>query len=289
MPLLTLPDGRRLDFEVAGPADGVPFLWQHGTPGSKVPSRRRVTTTSAHGLRTVTYSRAGYGASTRNPGRTVADVAKDVEVLLDHLEAPRCVVAGASGGGPHALATAALLPDRVAGVLTVAGAAPFDVPDLDFLAGMGEQNIEEFGAAIDGEPACRAFLEAAEPELRDPAPADIIASLHTLLPEVDRAVITDELGEDMAANLREALSTGVDGWLDDDLAFVRGWGFDLASVRVPAFVWQGSADLMVPIAHGRWVGEHLPAANVHLVDGAGHLSLAHDHFGEMLDELRSTL
>ncbi|MBE7188375.1 alpha/beta hydrolase, partial [Jatrophihabitans endophyticus] len=208
---------------------------------------------------------------------------------LDQLEAPRCVVGGASGGGPHALATAALLPDRVSGVLTVAGAGPFDVPGLDFLAGMGEQNVEEFGAAVDGESACRAYLEAAEPELRDPVPADIVAALHSLLPEVDRAVITDELGEDMAANMREALSTGVDGWLDDDLAFVRDWGFDLASVQVPAFVWQGSLDLMVPFTHGRWLAEHLPTATGHLVEGEGHLSLAHHHFAEMLDELTSTL
>jgi len=145
---LGLPDGRRLDIEISGPDGGLPLVFHHGTPGSV--HRFGVVERAAHerGLRLVTFSRAGYGDSTRLPGRSVADVAADVAAVLDHLDAPRCLVAGWSGGGPHALATAALLPDRVAGALVIAGVAPWDADGLDFLAGMGEQNIQPLTAPL---------------------------------------------------------------------------------------------------------------------------------------------
>ncbi len=289
MALLALPDGRSLDLEVSGPDDGVPLVYHHGTPGSVVPMRGLRRAVHAVGLRLVTYSRAGYGASTRRPGRTVADIAEDVAAILDHLGAPRCVTAGKSGGGPHALATAALLGDRVTGVLSIAGVGPYGVPDLDFLAGMGEQNIEEFGATLQGEDTLRAWLTDAAEGLRDPDAATLIREMRTLLPPPDLAVLTDEYGEDMAAATKEALRTGVDGWLDDDLEFTRPWGFDLDDICVPTFVWQGSADLMVPFAHGQWLADHLPGATVHLVPDEGHLSIAVGRVEQMVAELVATL
>ena len=277
--------GRMLDIEISGPDDGVPLLFHHGTPGSSTPFRAIQRAAHARGLRLVTYSRAGYGHSSRLPGRTVADVVPDMAALLDHLGAPRCVVAGWSGGGPHALATGAGLPDRVAGVLVVAGVAPNGVPDLDFLAGMGEQNIEEFGKTVEGEAALREYLEHAAVELADADAAAIVEQLHTLLPPVDVAVVTDEFGEDLAANLAAGIRTGVDGWLDDDLAFVQPWGFKLGEIETPTFLWQGSADLMVPFAHGQWLAGRIPGVAAHLEQGEGHLSIAIGALDRMLDEL----
>lgn len=282
---LNLPDGRVLDVHMSGPVDGLPLIFHHGTPGSGMQSRQMQRAAAARGLRLVTFSRAGYGASTRKPGRVVADAAADVAAVLDLLDAPRCLTAGWSGGGPHALATGALLGDRVAGVLVIAGVAPYGVPGLDWLAGMGEQNIEEFGAALDGEKPLRAYLEPAGEQLRHPDAADIVRELSTLLPPVDVAVITDEYGADMAANFAEAMSSGIDGWVDDDLAFATDWGFALDSISVPTFLWQGSADLMVPFAHGQWLASHVPGVAAHLDDGQGHLSIAVGALDPMLDEL----
>jgi len=282
---LGLPDGRRLDIEISGPDGGLPLVFHHGTPGSV--RRFGVIERAAHerGLRLVTFSRPGYGDSTRLPGRSVADVAADVAAVLDHLDASRCLVAGWSGGGPHALATAALLPDRVAGTLVIAGVAPWDADGLDFLAGMGEQNIDEFGLAVQGEAAIRTSLAAEAAALCSATVADLVKGLDTLLPDVDRAVLTDEYGADLIANFAEALRVGVDGWLDDDLAFVRPWGFAVADIAVPTFVWQGSEDLMVPFTHGQWLAGHIPGVTAHLETGEGHLSIGVGAMGPMLDEL----
>jgi pimeloyl-ACP methyl ester carboxylesterase len=289
MTTISLPDGRTLDIEVSGPAGGVPLVFHHGTPGSVTQVHAVQRAAHARGLRLVTFSRAGYGASTRQPGRRIVDAAADVEAVLGYLDARRCVVAGWSGGGPHALASGSRLRERVCGVLVIAGVAPYEAEGLDFLAGMGAQNVEEFGLAARGEQALRPYLEAAREELADADAAGVIDGLQTLLPPVDVAVLTDEFGEDMAANMREAVRLGVDGWLDDDLAFAAPWGFDVAEIAVPTFVWQGSEDLMVPYAHGQWLGAQLPGASVHLERGQGHLSLAIGGLDRMLDELVTTL
>jgi pimeloyl-ACP methyl ester carboxylesterase len=289
MSVLSLADGRRLDLYDAGSPDGTGdvLLYHHGTPGSVVPFRPMVDAAAQVGLRLVTWSRPGYGASTRRPGRSVADVADDARQVLDLLGAEQCVTAGWSGGGPHALATAALLPDRVSGVLTMASVAPYGSEGLDFLAGMGEGNVVEFGAAVEGEAALRPLLEEEAVGLRDTDGPGIIEALGSVLPDVDRALLTDELGDWLAANCKEALRPGIDGWVDDDLAFTRPWGFDLAEVTAPVFVWQGELDLMVPFDHGRWLGGALPKATPHLEAGEGHLSVVFGALGRMFAELAS--
>jgi len=287
---LLLPDGRRLDVSVTGPADGLPLVFHHGTPGSGLPTRAFERAAHDRGLRFVTASRAGYGGSSRHAGRRVADVVADTAAVLGSIGAERSVVAGWSGGGPHALACAALLPG-VAATLVIAGVAPFEAEGLDFLDGMGEDNHDEFGAAVRGEADLRAYLEAQRPELLAVTPEGVIGAMASLLPEADRRVLhpssglAAEFGEDLAAAFREAVRVSVDGWLDDDLAFVRPWGFDLADVTGPTLVWQGDEDLMVPIAHGRWLAGHLPTATVHLETGEGHLSIGVGAIDRMLDEL----
>ena len=274
---------------MSGPADGTPLLFHHGTPGSVTQLRSLQRAAAERSLRLVTWSRPGYGGSTRQPGRSVVDVVADAASVLDHLGADRCLVAGWSGGGPHALATAARLPDRVAGVLCIAGVAPYAAAGLDFLAGMGEQNVIEFGLAGQGEQALRPGLEEEAVGLRTADAPALVEALSSLLPPVDRAVLTDEYGEDMAANFAEALRDGADGWVDDDLAFVRPWGFGLDELRVPTFLWQGSEDLMVPFSHGQWLAGQLPGVTAHLKQGEGHLSVSVGSLGPMFDELAATL
>lgn len=288
MTLISLPDGRALDIQVNGADDGPVLVFHHGTPGSVLPRRVMVEQAAERGLRLVTYSRAGYGDSERQEGRKVADIATDVTAILDHLGVEKAMTAGWSGGGPHALAAGALLPDRITGVLSIAGVAPYDADGLDFLAGMGEDNIVEFGAALKGETELRPLLDGMRDELKNATPEAILSEMGSLLPEVDRKQITDEAGEEMAANFREALKNGVDGWADDDLAFTVPWGFELATLRVPTFVWQGSADLMVPFAHGQWLAANVPGATAHLLEGEGHLSIGIGAMPQMLDELRAT-
>ncbi len=279
-----LPDGRRLDVRVSGPAGGFPLVFHHGTPGAATPVRALERAAHARGLRLVTASRPGYGDSGRQPGRAVVDVAADTAAVLAAIGAERCLVAGWSGGGPHALACGARL-GAAAAVLVIAGVAPYGAQGLDWMAGMGEENIAEFSAAVRGEGQLRPYLLHEREQLKDITAADIVASLQTLLPDVDRAVLTGEFGEDMAASFREAVRTGVEGWLDDDLAFAGPWGFGLDEISVPVMIWQGSADLMVPFSHGQWLASQLPSASAHLEEGEGHLSVGLGAIDRMLDEL----
>lgn len=280
-----LDDGRILDLYTSGPEDAMPLVYHHGTPGAARPLRFLERAAHAAGFRFVAWSRPGYSTSTRQPGRRVADVAGDVAQVLDALGAATCVTVGWSGGGPHALATAALLPDRVRAVATLAGVAPWDAEGLDVMAGMGEQNVEEFGLAVAGEEQLRPWLEGDLGEFRNVDAAGVVASMSTLLPEVDRAMLTEEFGEDLAAQMRSAVEVGVDGWLDDDLAFVTDWGFELSQLAVPVFLWQGDEDLMVPVAHGRWLAGHLPGVTAHLEPGEGHLSVVAGRVEAVLAEL----
>jgi pimeloyl-ACP methyl ester carboxylesterase len=288
MTTITLTDGRELEVEVSGPDGGPVLVFHHGTPGGSEQMRAMARAAEARGLRLVTWSRPGYGASTRQAGRSVADVVADTAAVLDHLGAESCLVAGWSGGGPHALACGALLPDRVRGVLCIAGVAPYAAEGLDFLAGMGEDNIEEFGAALEGEHTLRPWLDAQRPEMLELTADAVADSLGNLVPPVDVAVLTGEFAEDLASEFRQALSVGVDGWLDDDLAFTRPWGFELADIAVPTYLWQGSDDLMVPFAHGRWLAGRIPGVTAHLEQGEGHLSIGIGALDRMLDELAAS-
>src|SRR5258708_23027511 len=221
----------------------------------------------------------------RLPGRRVADAAAEVSAVLDEIGAARCVTAGWSGGGPHALATAALLADRCAAAATIAGVAPYPAAGLDWLAGMAEENVTEFGAAMRGEAALKDILEATAAELSD-VTADVIAdAFGELVTAADRAALSGGFAENIARSTRAALTTGIAGWLDDDLAFVRDWGFSLDQVTVPVSVWFGDQDAMVPRAHGAWLAQHIARAEAHPLPGDGHLTLVHTRIGEILHDL----
>ncbi len=271
--ILKLPDGRTLEYAVDGEPGGLPLVLHHGTPGAAQFYPQLLDVARERGLRLVMPSRPGYSDSTEKFGRTVADVAADVGHLLDALGAGEFVTIGWSGGGPHALACGALLPDRCRAVATIAGVAPYHAEGLDWLQGMGAENVEEFGAALAGVPQLTAYLESERPALEAVTPQQIAGALGDLVSEVDQKVLATGFADHLASSFHAAMSRGVAGWRDDDLAFTVDWGFPLDPYPVPVALWQGDQDRMVPYAHGQWLAGHVAGAQVHLEPGEGHLSL----------------
>jgi pimeloyl-ACP methyl ester carboxylesterase len=265
--------GRSLTVYEAGDPTGPAVLIHHGTPASGLPYSEHGRLAQEQGVRLVSYDRAGYGESTRDAGRDIAAVAGDSVAIADALAIERLVTWGLSGGGPHALACAALAPDRFAAVASVGGAAPFGVDGLDWLAGMGEANVSEFGAALAGEDVLRPALEAEAAGLAASSTEELIAAMSTLLSPPDVAAVQGPLGEYLRDSFTRGLARGVDGWVDDDLAFTRDWGFDPAALERPVLVVQGRQDLMVPGGHGDWLAARIPGTEGWFSDDEGHLTL----------------
>ena len=290
---LTGPDGRVIEFLAAGPADGLPLVLHEGTPCGLVLFAPTVRAAAIRGLRVVLAARPGYEGSTPRPGRRVVDVAQDTAAVLDDLGAATFVTLGWSGGGPHALACAAALPGRCLAAGSIAGVAPFTADGLDWLGGMAPENIAEFGAARRGEAALTEFLDREAAMMGAITGESVASSLGGLVIEADKAVLTGEFADHIAACLRTAVSSGIAGWRDDDLAFVRDWGFSLGwespapvpADPAPVAVWQGDQDLMVPFAHGQWLAARIRGARVHLMPGEGHLSMTVSAFDRILDDL----
>ncbi len=280
-----LSDGRVIEVLSDGPEDGMPLVFQNGTPTAAMLFPPLVEIAAARGLRTVTYSRPGYAGSTERPGRSVADAAADVAAILDAIGADRFVTIGWSGGGPHALACAALLADRCAAAVSLSGVAPYPAAGLDWLAGMGPENVEEFTLALEGESALTPWLEEAAKQLAAVQGGDVAAALGGLVSDIDKASLTGDFAEFVAATFRRAVSAGVAGWRDDDLAFAKPWGFELDAIERPVAVWQGGEDRMVPMAHGQWLAEHIPGAHKHLYPDEGHLSLGVSALDRVVDNL----
>jgi pimeloyl-ACP methyl ester carboxylesterase len=276
--------GRDLEVLVDGPQGGTVLLFHSGTPSAAVRNPLITNPAAKRGLRVVCYSRPGYASSTPSPGRSVADAAEDVEAILDALAAERFLTLGWSGGGPHALACAALLSERCLAAATIAGVAPYGAAGLDWLSGMGQDNIDEFGAALEGEVAVSEFLEKAAADLAQVTGPVLADALGGLASGVDKAALTGELADVLAESFRRSVSTGIAGWRDDDLAFTRPWGFELKSMRVPVAIWQGARDLMVPFDHGRWLAANVAGAQSRLLDDEGHISLL-NHIDRILEDL----
>ncbi|MCW2606951.1 MAG: alpha/beta hydrolase fold protein [Frankiales bacterium] len=286
---VTTTDGRTLDVVVSGDADLPLVLYLHGTPEGHLPGPALTAAAAEVGVRLATFARAGYAGSTRRPGRTIADVVPDVLAVADELGDTRFAVVGASGGGPHALACGALAADRCVAVASVAGVGPFGAEDLDFLAGMGESNEVEFAAAVQGEDPLRALLEPWRLDMVGAGPQGTFDAMASVLSPPDQEVFTGEVAEHLHAGMALALRDGVDGWLDDDLAFTQPWGFAPEDVAVPAHLWQGEQDLMVPPAHGRWLADRLPRCTPHLLPDDGHLTLLLRRPAQVLQDLREAL
>jgi pimeloyl-ACP methyl ester carboxylesterase len=277
--------GRTLEVEVAGLESGQAVLFHTGTPCAGRLYAANVKAGADRGLRHITYSRPGYGRSPRHAGRTIADCVPDVAAIADHLGVGRFFTIGASGGGPHALACAALLGERVLAAATIGGVAPYQAEGLDWQAGMGEENLEEFAAARAGGEQLIEFLEAACHEVAHAEGPQLRAVLGDLLSDVDREALSGEYADYLAACSRAAVENGVWGWFDDDIAHLSAWGFDLAATQRPVTIWQGGQDRFVPPAHGAWLASRIPGARPQLRPEHGHLSLSLGAYGEVLDEL----
>jgi pimeloyl-ACP methyl ester carboxylesterase len=220
----------------------------------------------------ITYDRPGYGGSDRHRGRTVAACAGDVAAIADALGIERFSVAGGSGGGPHALAVAALLGDRVSRAACISGVAPYTALGEDFFTGMDRQNVIEFGWALEGEEHLAPELERKAQKMKQKAAVDPGAVLEKFdLPEPDKKVLARaDFAEVIRQSLAEELRNGPEGWVDDDLAFVSAWGFSPATIAVPTQVWYGTQDVLVPPGHGEWIARTVPGAIVRL-NNLGHM------------------
>ena len=271
------PDGRRLEVATTGPASGRTVVVHHGTPGTASLVHFFDELAEEYGLFVVGLSRPGYGASTRREGRVVGSVVEDVHAVLDALRRDRYLAVGWSGGGPHAIACAALGAPRCLAAWSLAGVAPTDV-DFDWTAGMGPENVAEFELARAGGPEYDAFMEVAAAVMSAATPESVIADFGGLLSPVDQAALAGASAREfMASSMREAFATGWRGFYDDDRAILAPWGFDLAAVSVPVAVWYGEHDLMVPPSHGRWLAEAIAGAVTSYFPDDGHVSLVFHH------------
>jgi len=269
----TTPDGRTLAVAEWGDPDGLPVISHNGTPGGRISCWSDPTIYARHGVRRITFDRPGYGLSTRKPARIVADVVPDVELIADGLGLDRFAVTGGSGGGPHALACAALLGDRVIRCSAFVSVAPLGEPGLPattWTAGMTDGNIAEFEGAMAGEDACRAVVEPARTTTLERLAAgrsDFFGDDYELA-ESDQESLARHLPS-IRDDTVHALEVNADGWVDDNLAFVAPWGFDVSTIRVPVYLVYGRADTLVPASHGDWLAANIPGARS-AVDDAGH-------------------
>lgn len=263
-------DGRWLRVECSGDPQGQPVFLLHGMPGSRVGPRPRPMFLYQRGVLLISYDRPGYGGSDRRPGRRVADVAEDVAAVADALGVNRFAVVGRSGGAPHALACAALLPWRVTRAAALVTLAPRDAEGLDWFAGMASSNVEEFHTASRDPERFAAQLIPRSAAIRSD-PARLLEELRKDLTDDDRRIVSDNgIRSMLMRNYIEALRTSPYGWIDDVLALTGPWGFDPAEIRVPVLLWHGAKDVFSPAAHSSWLADRIPRATTLVEPGAAH-------------------
>ncbi|SCG59332.1 Pimeloyl-ACP methyl ester carboxylesterase [Micromonospora inositola] len=256
---IRLADGRTLHVYDTGGADRLAVFWHHGTPNIGAPPAPMFAAADRLGLRWVSHDRPGYGGSTPLPGRDIASAATDVAAVADALGIDRFAAMGHSGGGPHALACGALLPDRVLAVVSGAGMAPYDAQGLDWFAGMIPSGVASLRAAAAGREA-KEQHEASGAEY-DPefTPADL-------------AALNGEWSW-FGSVVGPATQAGPGGLIDDDLAYVSTWGFDPPRIASPVLLLHGGRDGMVPPSHGEWLARHCPTAELRRYPEDGHISV----------------
>jgi pimeloyl-ACP methyl ester carboxylesterase len=224
------------------------------------------------GVRLIAYDRPGYGGSDRLPERLVRHAAEDIAVIADELGLDRFGVAGRSGGGPHALACAALLPDRVDRAAALVCLAPFRSQGLDWYAGMTDSNVREYLVAETGVARLAPIIEATAEQIR----MDPNRLLRNLGPELDQAdwrvVADNSIRSGLKRAFAEAVRTSGGGWVDDARSFTLDWGFDPADIRIPVYLWHGEQDRFSPVGHTRWLASRIPGATLEIAPHAAHFS-----------------
>lgn len=276
-------DGRTLAVYESGDPAGLPVVVHHGTPGSGLLYERW----QSPGIRLIAYDRAGYGGSTPNAGRTIASVVADIAAIVDRLGLDRFATWGISGGGPHALACAALFDDRLVAAASLAGVAPWGAEGLDWLSGMGEGNVEEFDLVLQGEKALRPAAERDRAQFLDASASEMAEVMESLLGDADRAALRGPLGAFLHGQMQHGIAPSADGWIEDDLAFVEPWGFELATIERPVLIVHGGDDRFVPRSHGEWLAGRIPGAETWIDDEHGHLTLLEHRVPEVHDWLLS--
>jgi pimeloyl-ACP methyl ester carboxylesterase len=272
-------DGRTLCVRVGRGEAERSVLVMHGMPGSGLLYQRWSEDAAARGIRLVSYDRPGYGGSSPCPGRSIADCAVDVQAVADDLGIERMGVWGWSGGGPYALACAAMLPDLVTAAALLASGAPWDAEGLDFVA--GQDNVDDVKLYFADPGAAREKSMKDRDQVLETTADQQKKTLASLLSGTDAAVLTGEFAEWLLGCEQTGLAPGDQGWWDDGAAVLSPWAFDPESVRVPVKVWHGRHDQFVPLSHGQWLAEHIPGAESVLSDADGHLTLVIKRIGEV--------
>jgi pimeloyl-ACP methyl ester carboxylesterase len=270
---VVLADGRTLHVYDDGDPDGFAVVVHNGTPSAGLLYGLHVADARERGIRLIGYDRAGYGASTSKPGRVVADVTDDIAAALDELGVDTFATWGLSGGAPHALACAALLPERCIAAASLASPAPWEADGLDWLAGQGDANVAEWKASLAGPDALEQLLSDETPGMLAGTADELRAAMLSVLTPVDQRALSGDLGAYLHAAVQRGLGERVDGWRDDDLAFTQPWGFAVEEIHRPVLLWQGVQDLMVPADHGRWLAGRIPGVEAHVSESDGHLTL----------------
>jgi pimeloyl-ACP methyl ester carboxylesterase len=287
MPQFKLKDGRELEILDNGINSERAIVFHHGTPGHVSMWADWLEAAAAMGIRALSYSRAGYGTSDRNPGRSVVSVNSDIAQLLDSKGIKKFVSIGWSGGGPHCIANT--FEPRNVGAISLAGVGAYGVDDLDFLEGMGPENHDEFGAALQGEAVIDQWMQENVLGMKSVTGEEIREAFGGLIGDADKAVLEGETANQMAATMRSAVAVSFDGWIDDDLVFIKSWGFDLAAITKQVYLWQGDDDFMVPHAHSYWLEKHIPTASLTFKPGEGHISLGVKYRDEILAQAQDLL
>ncbi|MBD0744347.1 alpha/beta hydrolase [Streptomyces sp. CBMA152] len=268
-------DGRHLMVERFGDPRGRPVFLLHGTPGSRLGPAPRGMVLYQRRMQLIAYDRPGYGGSDRLEGRSVADVVQDVRTIADSYGLERFAVVGRSGGAPHALACAALLPERVTRTAALVTLAPRDAPGLDWFEGMTAYNVEEYTtASVDPEEFAARLIPRSDEIRRNPI--QLLDELRRDLTHADRMVVKDAGVRSMLLrNYQEALRTSAYGWIDDALALSSPWGFDPADITGEVLLWHGVKDVFSPVGHSRWLAERIPGATAVLEPTAAHFDALH--------------
>jgi pimeloyl-ACP methyl ester carboxylesterase len=267
------PDGRTLAVLDTGDPAGRPVLVHMGSPNSRHLYQPNVVDAAARGLRLICYDRPGYGDSSPHPDRSHADCAADVRAICAALDIGQVAIWGISGGGAHALACAALLPDLVVAAASLAGLAPYGAEGLDWFAGMGQDNVDDFQLFMRDKQAARVKMEKDREEFLGVSADDLATAMRTLLSPVDAAALTGALAEHLAFTMHDGLAPGIEGWWEDAEAQAGPWGFAVEDISVPVMVMHGRQDKFVPVSHGEWLAAHVPGVEARILDHDGHLTL----------------